>query len=51
LLALSISDCQLVPMHGATDDEPICPLPIRCPARTDWQGVGYGLVDDCAAVS
>jgi len=27
---------RLVHMHGATDEEPVCHLAIRCPGRTDW---------------
>jgi hypothetical protein len=27
---------RLVHMYGATDEEPICHLAIRCPGRTDW---------------
>jgi quercetin dioxygenase-like cupin family protein len=33
---LVVIPARLVHMHGATDEEPICHLAIRCPGPTDW---------------
>lgn len=33
---LVVVPARLVHMHGATDEEPICHLAIRCPGHTDW---------------
>jgi quercetin dioxygenase-like cupin family protein len=33
---LVVVPARLVHMHGATDEEPICHLAIRCSGRTDW---------------